>query len=337
MSRMVDQRPPGSPSHLKAQPARVALVGCGAVAETFHLPALAAAGVTPALLADPSRERLQQVASGQTWPTVERYSERLDDFDAAILSTPHSLHAPLAIDLLEHGKHVLVEKPMALTTAECRAMIAAADNAGVTLTVGLIRRYRNLNRWAKALLDAGALGEITSFEFTEGFSYNWRVTTDSFWRREKSGGGVLVDSGAHTLDLLTWWLGEVAEVDYRDDSRGGVEADCFLELKLASGATGTVELSRTRNLGGAAIIRGTRGAIALDFFADELHAEPSALLDFRDSGCKPKSMPAHNTKALFEMQIQHWLEVIAGRAEPLCDARSASVSARRNRTLLCVQ
>jgi len=327
LAHMADnQAMPDSATTRTTQRARVALIGCGAVAETFHLPALAAAGIVPSLLVDPSRERLQKISNGADYATAESHGDRLDDFDAAIVSVPHALHAPLAIDLLEHGKHVLVEKPMALTAAECNAMITAADLAGVTLSVGLIRRFRNLNRWTKAVLDDGALGRVTNFEVVEGFAYDWRVTSDSFWRREKSGGGVLVDSGAHALDLLTWWLGDFAEVAYRDDSRGGVEADCVIELTMASGARGTVELSRTRDLGGGVVIRGERGAIALDFFSNDMQADPAALLDIRHAGRKPKSMPVDSNRKQFEYQTRHWLDVVAGRAEPLCDGRSASIS-----------
>jgi hypothetical protein len=86
------------------------------------------------------------------------------------------------------------------------------------------------------LLESGALGKIESFDFREGAVFNWPATTNSFWRRETAGGGVLADQGAHVLDLLLWWLGDFTSLTYVDDSQGGVEADCRLELSMKSGA-----------------------------------------------------------------------------------------------------
>ena len=84
-------------------------------------------------------------------------------------------------------------------------------------------------------MESGILGRIESFDFREGTIFDWPATTNSFWRREAAGGGVFADLGAHVLDLLLWWLGDFTSVTYADDSQGGVEADCRLELTMKSG------------------------------------------------------------------------------------------------------
>ncbi len=161
---------------------------------------------------------------------------------------------------------MLVEKPMALTAAECDAMIAAAEEGGAVLAVGLMRRFLRSTRFVRHAVQTGLLGRIRRFDVREGIVYNWPVASDFFFRKETAGGGVLIDTGAHTLDSLLWWLGDVRSLDYFDDNYGGVEADCLLQLQMESGATGVVELSRTRKLRNTAIIEGDRASIEVDWW-----------------------------------------------------------------------
>src|SRR5262249_523916 len=162
---------------------------------------------------------------------------------------------------LAQGKSVLVEKPMALTVAECAAMMGAAERAGAILAVGLMRRFIWSHRFAHLLIEKGVLGQINSFDFREGSIYNWPVASDFFFRKEAAGGGVLIDTGAHTLHCLLHWLGDFASVDYFDDAEGGVDANCLMKLRLRSGVCGVLELSRTRKLRNTAIIYGDRGVL----------------------------------------------------------------------------
>jgi predicted dehydrogenase len=173
---------------------------------------------------------------------------------------PHHLHAPVTLDLLRHGIHVLVEKPMALTTRDCDEMIKAASHARVVLTVGLIRRFYESSRFVKRVIESGILGDIVNVDFCEGVAYEGTMASD-FRLRPETGGGVLIDMGSHVLDLLLWWLGEYDRVEYRDDAMGGVEANCKLDLRFQSGVTGIVELSWNRNLRNSSIVLGERGVL----------------------------------------------------------------------------
>jgi len=168
--------------------------------------------------------------------------------EVAVLALPNHLHAPVAVELLRAGVHVLVEKPMALSTAECDAMIEAAEAGGALLTVGLQFRFFDSTRLMGDLLAGDLLGRVERFEMRLGVVSSWPFTTDFMLHRETAGGGVLVDYGVHVLDLLLLWLGEWGEVRYRDDAMGGVESDCEIELAFASGISGSIEISRTRNL-----------------------------------------------------------------------------------------
>ena len=95
---------------------------------------------------------------------------------------------------------------MALNADECDAMIEAARQSGAILAVGIMRRFLPSYQFVKALIDDGYLGTINSFDIREGFVYNWPVASDFFFRKETAGGGVLVDTGAYTMDTVQWWF-----------------------------------------------------------------------------------------------------------------------------------
>jgi len=255
---------------------RLAIVGCGAVAK-LHLLVLDATDVADlAAFCDVNLDRARDLARERGVDlAVGDYRELVGQVDAAIVALPHHLHAEVSSYLLEHGVHVLVEKPMAMTTAECDRMIAAAETGGTTLAVGVARRFYDATRFVKRVLDQQWLGPVLSFEAREGSVYSWPVASDFMFKRS-AGGGVLLDTGAHLLDRLVHWLGDHRAVVYRDDSRGGVEAECRLELEMQSGARGLVELSRIRNLENRWRIRCERGTVELE---TKYHPEVEVRID----------------------------------------------------------
>jgi predicted dehydrogenase len=208
-----------------------------------------------------------------------------------------------------------VEKPMAMSLAECQAMLEAAQEGEAILAVGLMRRFLDSARFVSAALQQGVLGQIKSFDVREGNVYNWPVQSDFFFRRESAGGGVLLDTGAHTLDLVLWWLGELADFEYYDDSYGGVEADCELYLTMESGAKGVVELSRTRNLRNTAIITGEHAAIEVHLRKNwvSLHC-PDKRVGLSGKGFTgvSKEGTEQNFTDLFRPQLEDGLAAIRG-------------------------
>ena len=251
---------------------RLAILGCGAVTELAHLPALhQIENVRVALLVDTNADRRRHLAAKfDVEHTADDIDGHWDLFDGAIVALPHALHAPASIKLLAKGKSVLVEKPMAVTAAECDAMIQVAHRTGAILGVGLFRRFLWSVQFARALIQEGVLGQIESFDFREGGIYDWPVASDFFFRKDAAGGGVLIDTGAHTLDCLLYMLGDFSEVEYFDDAAGGVEANCLINLRLRDGVVGVVELSRTRKLRGTGIVRGTKGNLEIVLGWDRL-------------------------------------------------------------------
>lgn len=298
----------------------IGIIGCGAVSELYHIPiASASEKVHITMLVDKKHKRAEALASkyGIT-KTTEDYKEVMGEVDTAILALPHHLHAPVAIDLLNHGIHVLVEKPMALSTTECEAMISAANQSSAILAVGLVRRFLYAHQFAQKLISDGFLGRIESFDVREGFIYDWPVASDFFFRKE-AGGGVLADTGAHTLDTILWWLGDYDGFEYFDDNMGGVEADCKIHLKMKNGAEGVVELSRTRNLRNTAIIRGERATLEVEMLGSQISIQPKGMnakltgdaVDNQHHELKK----GQSVDDLMTAQLEDWVEAIQTKRE----------------------
>jgi predicted dehydrogenase len=254
---------------------RIALIGCGAVSELLYAPALQAAtheglAVVEAVI-DPNGERRAVLAAALEGTRAFSDLHEMDRAgvtpDLAIVAAPHRYHADLAVKCLENSVAVLCEKPMAITTAECDRMITAARRADRVLAIGHFRRFFPSCQVMKAILSSGLLGPVVSFRFLEGEAYSWPARSASFFDPDAAGGGVLIDAGSHTLDLLLWWLGDVAEVEYEDDAMGGVEANCVLRLTTGSGATGIVQLSRDWPLPNRYVIECAKGWLACKYGA----------------------------------------------------------------------
>ncbi len=241
---------------------RLAVIGCGAVAERLHIPAALASDVfSLSHLVDKDETRLAALSRRSGNPRTScDYRDIMDEFDAAIVATPNHLHAPMTVDLLNNGKHVLIEKPMALTAEECQGMISAARKNGRKLSVILAKRFFHAHRYVKDILDKGFIGEVRSFDFREGGYYWWPSTTLRPFLKNM-GGGVWHDIGPHVVDLMLWWFGDYESAAYFDDSFGGVDANCLCEIKLKNGARGVIELSRTRVLRKTYRINGTKGSL----------------------------------------------------------------------------
>jgi predicted dehydrogenase len=308
-----------------------AVIGGGAVAERVHLPALArCAGIEATIIVDASEARARQMAERFGIARIATdYRDVIGRVDAAIIGLPHQLHAPVAADLLNAKIPVLVEKPMALTPEECDVMIEAAAKSGAVLAVGLLRRCSPSLRWVKHALDAGMLGRLLSFDLAEGAVYRWPVASPSMFRRE--GGGVLADAGAHVLDLVLWWFGDHQSLVYRDDAMGGVEADCLLELEMAGGVGGRVELSRTRDMRNSCIITGERGAIEVGTKTDSVitvtWADGIGLSGRGAAGEHPSPTTLID---LFEPQLRQFIHAIRFGEEPFV----SGIEARRSIALL---
>lgn len=212
---------------------RIAVVGCGAIAESFHLPALGsgAFGQVELTLVDRDRGRASALASRFGARQVfESHADLPGRVDAAIIATPHSTHVPIALDLVNAGLPVLSEKPLGVSVEEVESLRDASRAQGVTVAVNQTRRFIPACLEIARILRDGALGELRSVDVREGDRFGWPAATPTMFGRRAEGKGVLLDIGVHVFDLLTWWLGHLTVDSYRDDSFGGSEARAAAEL-----------------------------------------------------------------------------------------------------------
>lgn len=299
-------------------PIRIGIVGCGAVTQRYHLPsAMGVDGCSVTILVDSDRVRVEQLAAKYNVPKISTDFRDLPQYaDAAIVAVPHRLHTSIGEYLLSAGCHVLMEKPLALTDADCQHMVGLANKKEVVLTVGLVRRYFRAYQIAKKLIEANTLGEIKAFDIREGNIYNWPLASDFMFQTRESGGGVLVDTGAHTLDFVLWCLGDVESFEYYDDNLGGVEAECELHLQMKSGAKGLVELSRLRNLRNTAIIAGEKGELEVHLRMDRIFFRPGSKLSYRTFEALPRLTHTMERKwpDCFPTQIEWWLRTISRKS-----------------------
>lgn len=309
-------RTPGRREDLK-----IAIIGCGTIAELGHMAALEELGLAPTFLFDRDPERIQVLndllpQDAQAIGAAD-YREHLDEFDAAIVAVPHHLHAPIATDLLAHGKHVLLEKPMAITPEECDEIIAAAEASDGVLAIGMIRRFWDSVEWTRAAIAGGAIGEVQSFDIQDG-ARAITIASDFALKRESSGGGVLMNLGVHVLDEVLLWFGPVASFDYQDDSYGGNEVNALLDLTMESGARGRVELSFNRQMRSTAVIRGTLGELEIELYGQTVKATPESLLKYEANGMAGDQLPPSDPRLapIFGREIADWLDAALSGGSP---------------------
>ncbi len=130
-----------------------------------------------------------------------------DDIDALAIATPHQVHADQVIAAAEHGKHILLEKPMAPSVPDCDAMIDACKKANVTLAMIKSLRYWTVMAKTKELIDQGRIGEVRMIHET---SLAFDNEPSKPWVMEAENGGALLDRGCHIFDMLRWLTGDEA-------------------------------------------------------------------------------------------------------------------------------
>ena len=223
----------------------IAIVDCGAIAESLYLPAFSRhpSVLERVVLVDKDESRARRLADEfgvGSW--LSDYHEALGNIDGAIIALPHNLHHTVSIDFLKGGAHVLCEKPLARTVVQAKEMVDQAEASGVTLSVNNNRRLLPSYLRVKELVSDGAIGRPLSVRYVEGFKFSWPSVSTFRFDWESSRGGVLLDTGAHVLDVICWWLGGKPElVSCTNDSFGGNEGvanikfeyeECVGEIKL---------------------------------------------------------------------------------------------------------
>ena len=293
---------------------RVGLIGAGKAAR-LH------AGAVPTLedvqvvaVADPDRTRGEQLAGQLEARYVREAADLLAlDLDAVIIALPHALLAPTARAALAAGKHVLVEKPLAVSLAEADGVVAAAHAAGLVLQVGYVHRYRPEVQAARQLIASGAIGGPALV--VEDHSLSGDETVGAWvWDIGLAGGGALIYSGIHGIDRIRWLTGREVRLAFAQTGRfaheRGGEDNAALTLRLDGGSLAAVNQNfmpfaipnrwQTHVYGTEGVLRMAHGSLELvdrsgsrpvelapeDHFAAQLREFVGAIRDRRDP-CVP--------------------------------------------------
>ncbi|MDO4493022.1 MAG: Gfo/Idh/MocA family oxidoreductase [Clostridia bacterium] len=241
----------------------VGVIGCGSIARQRHAHEYALhPGVTIAGFYDlfPARaEDMVKTFGGKVYASVE---EMLADpaIDLVSVCAANAQHAPITIQALNAGKHVLCEKPMAITEAECTAMVEAAEKAGKRLFIGHNQRLAPAHKKAREILASGAMGKVLTFRSVFGHKgpEMWSIDKSAntwFFKKSSAAFGSMADLGIHKLDLVRYLIGSEIETVYStmkvldkkfpDGTPIEVDDNSVEVLTFANGATGTVTTSWT--------------------------------------------------------------------------------------------
>lgn len=234
---------------------KVAVIGCGSIAKHRHLPEYAVnEHVEIIAVCDIVRERAEAAAEKYQAKAYTDYKTLLkeENVDAVSVCLPNYLHAPVSIDALNSGAHVLCEKPMATSAEEADQMIEAANRNSKKLMIGHNQRFVASHQKARDLIASGAIGKVYSFRtaFGHGGPEGWSADGKESWffKKEEAFIGAMGDLGVHKADLIRYLLqDEIVEigafVETRAKENSDVDDNATLILKSEKGIIGTLAAS----------------------------------------------------------------------------------------------
>lgn len=269
---------------------KIGILGCGKIAQVRHIPEYAD---NPACelrgFYNPTRSRAEDMAAkygGRVYDTAE---ELLADpeIDAVSICAANYAHASLSIQAMRAGKHVLCEKPMAVTLADCEEMVRVSRETGRYLMIGQNQRLTKAHILAKQLVEEGAIGRVVTFRtsFGHGGPETWSITPGNntwFFDRKKAAMGAMADLGIHKTDLIQFLLGQrvvrttakLAPLDKRgaDGQLIGVDDNAVCIYEMSGGTIGTMTASWTYYAAedNSTILYGTEGELRI--YDDPAHS-----------------------------------------------------------------
>jgi len=310
----------------------VGLIGAGNISDTHARAIAAIPGVSVAAVYAPTRAHAEDLAARHGAIACDSLDALLDHrpLNMVVIGSPSGLHAEQGIAAAKHRLHVLIEKPIDVTTARADALIEEAARAGVTLGVIFQDRLKPDVQRLKALVDAGRIGTPILANARVKWYRPPSYYGASRWRGTQAldGGGALMNQGVHTVDLLLWLFGPVRRV-FGKTIAGlhaiEVEDTAVAVLEFASGALGTLEAATSAYPGYSRQIEltGSNGTVRLD--GDDL-----AAIDLKDARDDERLAPGRrvtesaaspvvsNPDAHIRV-IEDFIQAIATHHAPCCD------------------
>ncbi len=323
---------PASPA-----PVRVALVGCGRISRN-HFEAIAKVeGLALAAVCDAVEQRAREAGEGEGVPWYTGYEAMLAEVpcDAVAVCTPSGLHPHHGILAARAGRHVISEKPMAISLEGADALVGACDAAGVHLFVVKQNRLNGPVQLLKRAVDKGRFGRLYMANCTVRWARPQEYYDQAPWRGTwEFDGGAFMNQASHYVDLVQWLMGPVESVVAKTATlarRIEAEDSGAAVMRFRSGALGVMEvtmLTYPKNLEGSLTLLGERGTARIGGTAVN-RVEHWQFADYDDddklveqSGTNPPSVYGFGHEAYY----RNVLAVLRGEAPPGTDGRAGRKS-----------
>ena len=248
------------------------IIGCGRIAQRHAEHIMNSGKLLAVCDTDEAKaKKLGEKYGAVSFASVEEMLAGMPKLDIVSVCTPNGLHAKHSIEALKAGKHVLCEKPMALTASDCSAMIHAAERANKRLFIVKQNRFNPPVVAVKNLIDQGRLGKISSVQLNCFWNRNPEYYQNSWKGTKDMDGGTLYTQFSHFIDLLYWFLGDVESVKANTgnfDHQGLIEFEDtgVVILKFLNGAIGTINYTVNaykKNMEGSLTLFADKGTIKI--------------------------------------------------------------------------
>lgn len=293
---------------------RIGIIGCGRISQAYVQAISETPNLTLAAVMDTRPEAAQSTAEAAGCKAYNQIESLIRDarVDAAIICTPPNTHSSIACDLMDHGLHVLCEKPFAPTIEEAIKMIETAEKRGkILMMASKFRCVEDVIR-AKAMIDSGMLGDILFYEN----SFCSHVNMHGRWNSapEIAGGGVLIDNGTHSVDIARYLLGPIERVNALEGKRImnlPVEETATISIQTRDGAMGVIRLSWSINIQQShyIAIHGSNGAMTIGW--QDSKYQHNGHPDWISFGV------GYNKIDAFKMQVTNFVDSVKGVASPI--------------------
>lgn len=302
---------------------KFALIGTGGIAQTYAQAFQSSKCCQLVAVADVRKESADAFAEpfgAKSYADYKTLAEN-ETLDAVIVSTPPDSHPEIAMFFMNRGRHVLCEKPLCLSAREAREMLDCAEKTGVKFTMASKFRYVEDAIKAKSMVASGILGEIIQFEN----AFTAKVDMSRRWNsnKEASGGGVLIDNGTHSVDIIRYFLGaieEVLAVESGSTQDLAVDENVKMFVKTKNGVTASIDLTWGINK-------------ELPYFISIYGTSGTLHIGWRESKYKLNSSPdwiqfgaGYDKVQAFRSKIENFTHAIRGKEDLLIKPEDALAS-----------